>query len=50
VWGDAETIAARVAAHRDAGADQVALGVLSQGDQPTPIEVARELAGTLVGL
>ena len=49
VWGDADAIGARVNEHRDAGADQVVLDVLAQGDQPGPIEVARMLAGKLVG-
>ena len=36
--------------HLDAGADQVALGVLNEGGQPGPIEaaVARQLAGKLL--
>lgn len=48
VWGDADAIAARVNEHRDAGADQVVLDVLAQGDQPGPIEVARQFAGKLL--
>jgi probable F420-dependent oxidoreductase len=48
-WGSADTIAARVGEHLDAGADHVALTILSQGDQPAPIEVARQLAGRLPG-
>jgi hypothetical protein len=36
---------ARVREHLDAGADQVALTVLSQDGQPGVIEAARELAG-----
>lgn len=47
-WGDADAIAARVRAHLEAGADQVILGVLHEGGQPTPIQVARELAGPLL--
>jgi hypothetical protein len=41
-------IAARINEHRNAGADQVALTVLAEGDQPGPIEVARQLAGRLL--
>ncbi len=44
-WGDAGTITARVHEHLAAGADQVALTILSQGGQPRPVEAARELAG-----
>jgi probable F420-dependent oxidoreductase len=47
IWGDAETIVARVTQHLNAGADHVVLHVLTQGDQPAPIEVARTLAATL---
>jgi hypothetical protein len=46
-WGDADAIAARVTEHLDAGADQVVLAVLSEGHQPGPIEVARQLADRL---
>jgi len=49
VWGDADTVAARVSAHLAAGADQVVLGVLNEGNQPGPIEVARRLAPRLLG-
>lgn len=45
IWGSAATVTARVREHLDAGADQVALTVLSQDGQPRAIEVARELAG-----
>ena len=44
-WGSAGTITARIREHLDAGADQVALTVLSQNGQPRPIDVARQLAG-----
>jgi probable F420-dependent oxidoreductase len=47
IWGDADRITARIGEHLDAGADQVALTILSQDGQPGPIEVARELAGRL---
>jgi probable F420-dependent oxidoreductase len=42
--GSAEAMAAGVQAHLDAGADHVALSVLSDGTQPGPIEVARAVA------
>ena len=47
-WGDADTIAARVDEHLHAGADQVVLGVLHDGNQPGPIDVARLLADRLL--
>jgi probable F420-dependent oxidoreductase len=47
-WGDAGAITARVREHLTAGADQVVLQVLNAGDQPGPIEVARQLAGSLL--
>jgi probable F420-dependent oxidoreductase len=47
IWGSADRIMARISEHLDAGADQVALTVLSQDGQPGPIEVARELANSL---
>ena len=46
-WGSAGKITARISEHLDAGADQVALTVLSEDGQPGPIDVARELAGRL---
>jgi lactam utilization protein B len=42
--GDADRILAGVRAHLEAGADHVALSVLSEGDQPGAIEVARAVA------
>ncbi|MFD2796987.1 TIGR03620 family F420-dependent LLM class oxidoreductase [Promicromonospora vindobonensis] len=42
--GDADAIAAGVQAHLDAGADHVALSVLSDGTRPGAIEVARTVA------
>ena len=48
IWGDAGTIAARIGQYRQAGADHVMLHVLNEGAQPSPIEVARQLAGRLV--
>jgi hypothetical protein len=47
-WGDEAAIATRVEAHRNAGADQVMLGFLSDGDQPGPIDMARRLADRFV--
>jgi probable F420-dependent oxidoreductase len=49
IWGSASSVMARVREHLDAGADQVALTVLSQDGQPRVIEVARELAGRFPG-
>jgi probable F420-dependent oxidoreductase len=46
-WGDADTVAARINEHREAGADQVIVHILNSGDQPSPIEVARQVAGRL---
>jgi probable F420-dependent oxidoreductase len=48
IWGDAGTIAARIGQYRRAGADHVMLHVLNDGDQPGPMEVARQLAGNLL--
>jgi probable F420-dependent oxidoreductase len=47
IWGDEDTITARVSQYRQAGADQVMLHILTEGDQPGPTEVARRLAGRL---
>jgi probable F420-dependent oxidoreductase len=46
-WGDVDTIKARVAAHRDAGADHVCIQVLNT-DYSFPRTEWRELAGALV--
>lgn len=46
-WGDEATIAARVQAHRDAGADHVCLQILTAGD-PFALDEARALAPALV--
>jgi probable F420-dependent oxidoreductase len=48
IWGDADTIAARIGEYRRAGADHIMLHVLHEGAQPGPIEVARRLAGRLL--
>jgi probable F420-dependent oxidoreductase len=48
-WGDVDAIAARVAEHRQAGADQVALSVLSAGPPDSlPVDQWRLLAEALV--
>jgi probable F420-dependent oxidoreductase len=47
-WGDADAIEARVREHLDAGADQVALNVLSDGEQPGTLAVGRTLAARLL--
>ena len=45
-WGDAAAVAARVAQHRDVGADHVALTVLDEtGSGTAPVRQWRELAG-----
>lgn len=44
-WGDAAAIAERVAAHRQAGADHVAVMLVNQADQP---DCWRSLAGALL--
>jgi len=49
VWGDVDAISARVREHLAAGADHVVLGVLNDSSQPGSIEVARQLAGNLLG-
>lgn len=48
-WGGIDAITARINEHLEAGADQVALTILNEGDQPAPIEVARTLADRLFG-
>ncbi|HEY3718181.1 MAG TPA: TIGR03620 family F420-dependent LLM class oxidoreductase [Jatrophihabitantaceae bacterium] len=47
VWGDVDDIAARVTAHRAAGADQVVLSVLSTDGGPKPLHAAELLANRL---
>ena len=47
-WGSAETVAAAVRAHQDAGADHVCLQVVSDR-QEFPLDGYRELAATLLG-
>jgi hypothetical protein len=45
-WGDADGVAARVAAQRDAGADHVAVSVVTDADSQ-PLAEWRELATRL---
>jgi probable F420-dependent oxidoreductase len=47
VWGDEATIATRVKAHRDAGADHVCIQVLTDDPRALPIEQWRALAPAL---
>ena len=47
-WGDAETIAAAVAAHHDAGADHVCVQVVADREAAFPLDGYRELAATLL--
>jgi probable F420-dependent oxidoreductase len=49
IWGDADTITARIRGQLQAGADHIIFHVLSEGSQPGPIEVARALAAGLAG-
>lgn len=46
VWGDVDAIAARLQEQRKAGADHVVVSVFAEGDQPTTLPVARQLADT----
>ena len=48
IWGDADTVTARIGQQLRAGADHVMLHVLSEGSQPGPAEAARRLANGLV--
>ena len=48
-WGDAEVVAGRVAAHREAGADHVCVQVLDSDVTALPLEAWRELAPALLG-
>ncbi|MFT3853394.1 MAG: LLM class F420-dependent oxidoreductase [Ilumatobacteraceae bacterium] len=48
VWGDEATIAARVQAHRDAGADHVCIQVLTDDPNALPVEQWRALAPSLI--
>ena len=48
VWGDDTTIAARVQAHRDAGADHVCIQVLTDEPRALAAEQLRALAPALV--
>ncbi len=49
VWGDEATIAARVQAQRDAGADHVCIQVLTADPTAFPVEQWRALAPSLTG-
>jgi len=48
IWGDSDAIDGRIGQYRQAGADHIMLHVLNDGDQPGPIEVARQLADRLI--
>ena len=48
-WGDAATVAAGVARHVDAGADEVAVQVLTASGQEFPLRQWGELARVLIG-
>jgi probable F420-dependent oxidoreductase len=48
-WGDADTIAARIRAHHDAGADHVAIQVVMPELGELPLDQWRELAPALRG-
>jgi probable F420-dependent oxidoreductase len=47
-WGDVDVIAARVQAHRDAGADHVCVQVIVPDLRAAPVEHWRELAPALI--
>ena len=47
-WGDAETIAAAVGAHHDAGADHVCVQVVADREAAFPLDGYRELATILL--
>jgi probable F420-dependent oxidoreductase len=49
VWGDEATIAARVQAHHDAGADHVCIQLLAASDTAPPLDGWRRLAPALLG-
>jgi probable F420-dependent oxidoreductase len=48
-WGDLDAVAARVAAHREAGADHVCVQVLDPDMTAVPLAAWRELAPALLG-
>lgn len=50
VWGDADTLLARIKEHRDAGADHVCVQVLNEDRQGLPRRQWRDLAPALLGL
>jgi len=43
-WGDDEQVRAHLQAHLDAGADQIAVQVLTEDNDPAPVEQWRRLA------
>jgi probable F420-dependent oxidoreductase len=47
-WGDVDAVAARVAAHHDAGADHVCVQVLDEDVTALPLDAWRSLAPTLL--
>ncbi|HKA84831.1 MAG TPA: TIGR03620 family F420-dependent LLM class oxidoreductase [Acidimicrobiales bacterium] len=47
-WGDTEAVAARVAAHHDAGADHVCVQVIGPDATAVPLDAWRELAPALL--
>lgn len=47
-WGDLDAVAARVQAHRDAGADHVCIQVIEEHATHAPVRAWRELAGALL--
>jgi probable F420-dependent oxidoreductase len=48
-WGDLDTVAARVRAHHDAGADHVCIQVLEADQRALPMDAWRRLAEALAG-
>ena len=49
-WGDVDTIAARVQAHRDAGADHVCVQLIATPGVPIDRAASAELAPALTGI
>ena len=48
-WGDVDTVAGRVRAHHDAGADHVAVQLLTPGGRGLPEDQLRDLGAALLG-